>query len=103
MESLGSGEGLRAQQSAQLNAKLDELATSELLAHTRPPASFPIPSAQQEPKSVGAAVAEIDRLRRHLVDSQSDLGKVLAARDELAKKLSAAEVWISKVWIYHPV
>jgi hypothetical protein len=92
LQAVNEGQNRHQVQTAELNAKLDALATTEVLAVSRPPASFPIPAAHPDPKSVGHAVAEIAELRRHLVDTQQRLEDTLRGRDDLSSKLTSAEV-----------
>jgi hypothetical protein len=74
-----------------LNAKLDELATPEVLAITRPPAAFPVPVPHHEQKATRATTVEVERLRRHLLSSQSTLTTALKERDTLTAKLQESQ------------
>jgi hypothetical protein len=76
--------------SAQLNAKLDELATTEVLALSRPPASFPLPESHGDTQ--GQAASSVTALRRELAFKQQALDDALRARDEAAEKLECSEV-----------
>lgn len=77
---------------ASLNAKLDQLATPEVLAATQPPSEFPVPAPHTEPKGLGSAVAEINKLRKQLVDAQTVLAKAIKQSDLYRLKLVESQV-----------
>lgn len=92
LQSVNESQNMHQVQTAELNAKLDAIATTEVLAVSRPPASFPLPTPHPDPKNVGHAVAEITDLRRGLVDTRQQLEDTLRARDNLSSKLTNSEV-----------
>jgi len=77
---------------ASLNAKLDQLATPEVLAATQPPAEFPVPAPHTEPKSLGSVVAEINKLRKQLIQAQTLLARATKQCDGYRRKLSESQV-----------
>ena len=92
LQSVSDGESIQHRQAAALNAKLDALATTEVLAISRPPASFPLPSPHADPASITHAVKEIEALRRQLADAQQQLATARRERDSRSKQLDSAEV-----------
>lgn len=90
LESTERGQSLAQRRTDGLAAKLDELATTEVLAATRPPASFPMPEARRAPR--GTAAAEIAALRRQLAVQQQAAAAALRARDAATEALAVCEV-----------
>ena len=92
LQSVSGNESLQQRQTVAINKKLDALATTELLAISRPPASFPLPSAQPQPKSISQAVKEINELQRQLGEVRKELASAQRDRDANAKQLDNADV-----------
>lgn len=100
VESFIDQNSLHMTQQESLNAKLDALATPEVLAITRPPAAFPVPVPCQEQKATRATVVEVERLRRHLLSVESTLTTTLKERDVLAAKLQESQARCSCAWLH---
>ena len=90
LESTQRGQSLQQRRADGLAAKLDELATTEVLAATRPPASFPVPEPHAPQK--GTAAAKLAELRRQLAAQQQAAHAALRARDAAAEALATCEV-----------
>jgi hypothetical protein len=93
LQSVDDIQSLHRTRSAQLNAKLDELATTEVLALSRPPASFPLPESHADTQ--GQTASSLTALRRELAFKQQALDDALRARDEAAEKLECSEVCLT--------
>lgn len=93
LQSVSDGHDLHQVRAAEVTAKLDALVTTEVLAATRPPASFPVPTERPRPRDLAPAVHEIAELQRRALDGQLQLEKAVRERDALRNKLEQCEVW----------
>jgi hypothetical protein len=97
LQSVDDNGSLHRTKAAQLNAKLDELATTEVLALCRPPASFPLPTSHADTQS--KAASSIPALRRELAFKQQALDDALRAQDAVSEKLECSEVSTCTVFL----
>lgn len=91
VESFVDQDSLHSTRQSALNAKLEALATPEVLAITRPPATFPVPVPHEQQCSNPSAL-QVERLRRHLVSVQTTLSSVVKERDSLAEQSEDSQV-----------
>jgi hypothetical protein len=91
VESFVDQDSLHSTRQSALNAKLEALATPEVLAITRPPVTFPVP-IPHEHQCIKPSVLQVDKLRRHLVSAQTTLSNVVKERDNLAAQLEDCQV-----------
>ena len=91
VESFVDQDSLHSTRQSALNAKLEALATPEVLAITRPPATFPVPVPHEQQASNPSAL-QVERLRRHLVSVQTSLASAVKERDSLAERLEDSQV-----------
>ena len=91
VESFVDQDSLHCTRQSALNAKLEALATPEVLAITRPPATFPVPVPHEQQASNPSALL-VEMLRRHLVSVQTSLSSAEKERDSLAEQLDDIQV-----------
>lgn len=91
VESFVDQDSLQSTRQSALNAKLEALATPEVLAITRPPATFPVPVPHEQQSSNPSAL-QVARLRRHLVSVQTSLSSTVKEKESLAEQLDDCQV-----------